>query len=120
MPKPIEVQHDGGTLSGELWLPKGGRGAIPLAVIIPGSGPTDRDGNSDFGLRTDAYKQIAGALAERGIATLRYDKRGIGRSKGYREESMSLTSSSGDLAVLIQKARTQGEFSSVTLVGHSE
>ena len=119
-PKSVEMQHDGGTLSGELWLPKGASGAVPLAVIVPGSGPTDRDGNSVLGLRTDAYKQIAGALAERGIATLRYDKRGVGRSKSYREESVSLASSCGDLAVLIQSARRQGAFSSVTLVGHSE
>jgi uncharacterized protein len=116
----IEVQHDGGTLSGELWLPKQSSGAVPLAVIVPGSGPTDRDGNSALGLRTEAYKQIAGALAERGIASLRYDKRGIGRSKGYREESITLTSSSSDLAVLVQRARNQAAFSSVTLVGHSE
>jgi uncharacterized protein len=116
----VEVQHDGGTLSGELWLPKQSSGAVPLAVIVPGSGPTDRDGNSALGLRTEAYKQLAGALAERGIASLRYDKRGIGRSKGYREESITLTSSSKDLAVLVQQARRQAAFSSVTLVGHSE
>lgn len=117
---PIEVQHDGGTLAGELCSPKHRTGPVPLAVIVPGSGPTDRDGNSGLGLRTDSYKQIAAALAERGVATLRYDKRGVGRSQGYREEGMTLGSSCRDLVALVHEARKRGAFSSLTLVGHSE
>src|SRR5262245_31102311 len=57
-----------------------GSDRVPIAVIIAGSGPTDRDGNSLQGLKTDAYKQLAEALADLGIATVRYDKRGLGGS----------------------------------------
>ncbi|HMI82498.1 MAG TPA: alpha/beta fold hydrolase [Polyangiaceae bacterium] len=116
----IEVQEDGGKIAGEIWTPKAVRDAAPLAVIIPGSGPTDRDGNSTMGLHTDAYRQIAAALAERGIATLRYDKRGIGASRGYREDGITLTSTVRDLIALVREAQASASFSSVTLVGHSE
>jgi hypothetical protein len=52
-----------------------GKGAVaPIGVvIIPGSGPTDRNGNSVLGIRTDTYKLLAEALAERGISSVRYD-----------------------------------------------
>jgi hypothetical protein len=116
----IEMQHDGGTLAGEFWSPKRPGGPVPLAIIVPGSGPTDRDGNSSLGLRTNSYRQIAAALADRGIATLRYDKRGVGRSQGYREDGMTLETSCRDLVAMVQQARQKGSFSSLTLVGHSE
>lgn len=120
VPRLIRLELDGGTLAGEVWSPKDASGPVPLAVIVPGSGPTDRDGNSPRGLRTNAYHQLASALAERGIATLRYDKRGIGQSQGYREDSITLASSVRDLAALIREAQSKQKFSSVTLVGHSE
>jgi alpha-beta hydrolase superfamily lysophospholipase len=63
---------------------------------------------------------LASALAGRGIATLRYDKRGIGQSQGYREESITLMSSAHDLVALIREAQSKEPFSTVTLVGHSE
>ena len=54
---------------------------VPGVVLIAGSGPTDRDGNNPgVPARTDVLKQIAETLARAGIATLRYDKRGIGGS----------------------------------------
>ena len=68
-----------------------GNDRVPLAVIIAGSGPTDRDGNSLQGLKTDAYKQLAEALADLGIATVRYDKRGIGGSVDLGKDETLLT-----------------------------
>ena len=55
-----------------------------LALILPGSGPTDRNGNGPqgFGLKSDAYKKLAIGLADAGIATIRADKRGVGASGG--------------------------------------
>jgi len=53
---------------------------VPVVLIIAGSGPTDRDGNNIHGLLTDSYKMIAYELAQNGIASVRYDKRGIGES----------------------------------------
>jgi uncharacterized protein len=49
----------------------------PVVLIIPGSGPVDRDGNSLHGLNTDTYKLLAAGLAERGVASVRIDKRGM-------------------------------------------
>ncbi len=51
----------------------------PAVLIVAGSGPTDRDGNS-AGLpgANDSLKQLALGLAKQGIASVRYDKRGIG------------------------------------------
>ena len=52
----------------------------PLVLIIAGSGPTDRNGNNTTGLQTDAYRMISDTLAVNGIASLRYDKRGVAQS----------------------------------------
>lgn len=54
---------------------------VPGVIIVAGSGPTDRNGNDpQVGLVTDLYQQIADQLAQQGIASLRYDKRGVGAS----------------------------------------
>ncbi|MBN9538090.1 MAG: alpha/beta hydrolase [Alphaproteobacteria bacterium] len=70
------------TLAGTLLLPLISElQAVPGVVLIAGSGPTDRDGNNTLvPERIDLLKQIAELLAKNGIASLRYDKRGIGQS----------------------------------------
>jgi dienelactone hydrolase len=70
----------GVTLAGTLELPAGER-AGPALVLLAGSGPTDRDGNQPPALVTDLLKQIAAGLADEGIATLRFDKRGMYANK---------------------------------------
>ncbi|MBS0550095.1 MAG: alpha/beta fold hydrolase [Proteobacteria bacterium] len=82
---PREVRFsgaDGATLSGTLLLPLASEiQPVPGVVLIAGSGPTDRDGNTPLiPARIDTLKLIAARLAAAGIATLRYDKRGVGRS----------------------------------------
>lgn len=72
-----QVQIDGpnGPLAAEL-VPVAG--ADHAVVIIPGSGPTDRDGNSpQSGLYSDTYRMLAESLAAQGVTTLRIDKRGF-------------------------------------------
>lgn len=73
---------DGAKLSGTLLLPQiSEMQYVPGVVLIAGSGPTDRDGNNPLvPVRIDLLKQIAEHLARAGIASLRYDKRGIGAS----------------------------------------
>lgn len=71
--------NGGVTLAGTITIPRGRTGPVPVAVIIAGSGPTDRNGNSHLGpglvYRNNSLSQLAWRLAELGIASLRYDKR---------------------------------------------
>ena len=84
---------DGATLAGTLVLPlRSEIQPVPGVVLIAGSGPTDRDGNNPLvPVKVDLLRLIAERLAAAGIATLRYDKRGIGQStarplSGLRDE----------------------------------
>ena len=64
-----------GTLTTSLQFKKG-----TVALIIAGSGPTDRNGNN-VAMENNSLKNLAHDLAKNGIATLRYDKRGIAASQ---------------------------------------
>lgn len=68
-------------LHGTLLLPAGADAdhRVPAVLLLPGSGPTDRDGNQRPMLVTDVLKQIAERLAQEGVATLRFDKRAVMR-----------------------------------------
>jgi len=73
--EPVQIAGPHGPLEAEQ-IEVGG--AAHAVVIVPGSGPTDRDGNSPgAGLATDSYKLLAEGLAQAGIASLRTDKRGF-------------------------------------------
>ncbi len=71
------TSNDGAVLAGTLTMPGGMVEKVPALVLLQGSGPTDRDSNQPPVLRTDLLRQIAEGLAQKGIATLRYDKRGM-------------------------------------------
>ncbi len=71
------TSSDGTSLAGTLTLPEGMTAKVPGILLLQGSGPTDRDGNQPPGLRSDLLRQIAEALTQEGIATLRFDKRGM-------------------------------------------
>ena len=81
----------GATLAGTLLLPIWSElEKVPGVVLVSGSGPTDRDGNNALvPERIDLLKQIAELLAEAGIASLRYDKRGIGASSAKPHGSIA-------------------------------
>src|SRR5262245_56795627 len=104
------------------YLRPDGNDRVPLAVIIAGSGPTDRDGNSLQGLKTDAYKQLAEALADLGIATVRYDKRGLGGSAdlGKDEQQLTIEVFAKDVDAVAKWARQLPNAGSIVLIGHSE
>ena len=53
----------------------------PVVLIIPGSGPTDRDGNNPMGITAAPYRMLAEALATKGVSTVRIDKRGLSGAK---------------------------------------
>lgn len=92
--KHLDVRFAGAagvTLSGTLLLPLISElQRVPGVVLIAGSGPTDRDGNNRYlAQKIDLLKGIAELLANNGIASLRYDKRGIGASTQQPENSLA-------------------------------
>jgi pimeloyl-ACP methyl ester carboxylesterase len=117
----VQLKTPTGVLYGTLELPAG-KGPWPVALIIAGSGPTDRNGNSPIGLTTDTYKLLASALARRGIATLRYDKRGIGQSApaGPLESKLRFVTYVDDAVAWGKQLAADSRFSTLTILGHSE
>lgn len=109
-----------GHLHGSLLLPKSDR-PLPVALLIAGSGPTDRNGNNPMG-HNDSLKRLAQGLAKQGIASLRYDKRGVGESLALApdERDLSVEAYVADAAAWIEKLQGDPRFSSVILIGHSE
>lgn len=108
-------------LGGTLTLPRGASGRVPVVVIIAGSGPTDRNGNSLMGIRPNSYAQLAWRLAERGIASLRYDKRAMPGMKGtFDMTTMTLDDFAADARAAAESLAHDVRFSRVILLGHSE
>jgi pimeloyl-ACP methyl ester carboxylesterase len=108
------------SIEGTLTRPTGS-GPWPAAVIIAGSGPTDRDGNSAAGIATDMYRLLAEGLAARGIASLRYDKRGLPTSRGtLNMMTTTLADFAADVSSAAKLLDDRPDISSVTLIGHSE
>lgn len=116
----MTLQVADGVLHGSLLLPKADD-PIPVALLIAGSGPTDRNGNNPMG-RNDSLKRLAQALARRGIASLRYDKRGIGQSQPVApdESKLSVEAYVADAEAWALKLKADERFSNVLLIGHSE
>lgn len=111
-----------GRLAGTLLLPDGA-GPWPGALLIAGSGPTDRDGNNFLVPATiDNLKLLAQELAARGIASLRYDKRGVGESAypGLSEEALRFDDLVDDAVLLARHLADDPRITQVSLVGHSE
>ena len=76
----VSFQAGGNTLDGTVCLPDG-EGSMPIVLFVHGSGPLDRDENTNGG-KLDVFNQIAHYLSDHGIGSLRYDKRGCGKSTG--------------------------------------
>lgn len=116
----MEAPGPRGPLGGLLLLPE--EPALDtLALIIPGSGPTDRDGNGPQ-IQTAMYQLLAQGLAEQGIASLRIDKRGLFSSAAAVEDANAVTLKdyAQDLYSWIAVAKSQLGVGCVWLVGHSE
>jgi pimeloyl-ACP methyl ester carboxylesterase len=95
----------------------------PVVLIIAGSGPTDRNGNSSqMGVATDCYRELADGLSMVDIASLRYDKRFVGESGGFKEpiDSLSFEDYVNDARACIRQLKADKDFSSVIVLGHSE
>lgn len=93
----------------------------PVALIIAGSGPTDRNGNNPM-MKNNSLKMLAEALAKNGIASLRFDKRGIGESKAsaVTESSLVFENYTEDAKSWINFLKQDKRFTQLTVIGHSE
>ena len=92
-----------------------------LAIIISGSGPTDRNGNNTS-LKSDYLKMLAEGLQQNGISTFRYDKRGVGKSVGELKGSNEIKFSDyiNDVVSIIKHFKDSKKFRQVVVIGHSE
>lgn len=108
-----------GTLAGTLLKPTGTiRGAM---IIIPGSGPTDRDGNSPVGIKAAPYRKLAEALAAHGVATVRIDKRGMfGSAAAGNANQATFANYDGDTRAWVEATRKATGQKCVWVAGHSE
>ena len=121
--EPLTLETPTGALHGTLELPDNTTAPYPVALIIAGSGPTDRDGNSTLlPGPNNSLKMLAEALATRGIASLRYDKRGIGQSAGamWEEKDLRFETLVDDACLWIKQLKQDPRFSRVAVIGHSE
>jgi len=95
----------------------------PVVLIVAGSGPTDRNGNQlAVGLHDDAYGLMAADLEQRNVASLRYDKRGVGASAAAMTSERDLTFETyvDDAAAWVSQLRESGRFAKIAVAGHSE
>jgi pimeloyl-ACP methyl ester carboxylesterase len=120
--EPVSLDTGTGTLYGTLTLPTS-QPPFSVALIIAGSGPTDRDGNSPlFQGNNDSLKMMAESLAAHGIASLRYDKRFIARSRdtGMKEGDLRFDTYVDDAVRWAEYLRKDSRFRFLIIIGHSE
>ncbi len=118
----VTLKTPTGDIHGTLTLPDITNKPVPVVLIIAGSGPTDRDGNNMLGVKAASYKMLADSFMHAGIATLRYDKRGIGASASSikSEANMSFDDYVEDAIGFIKMLKNDSRFSKVFVLGHSE
>lgn len=116
----VTLETGSGNLMGTLITPIS-EASMPVVLIIAGSGPTDRNGNNPM-MKNNSLKMLAEALYENGVASLRYDKRGIGASMvaGLRESDLRFEHYIQDAEKWIEYLQKQKRFSKVIVLGHSE
>jgi uncharacterized protein len=120
--EPVTLATVTGPLHGTLLAPAGGF-PVPVVLIHPGSGPSDRDGNTPLlAGRNNSLRLLAEGLAARGIATLRIDKRGIAESAAAltAEADLRFETLVADAAAWLDLLCRDPRFDRVIVLGHSE
>lgn len=116
----ITLKTETGDIEGTLTMPEA-KMPVPVALIIAGSGPTDRDGNNPM-MKNNSLKMLSAELGKKGIASLRYDKRGIAKSQqaGVKEADLRFENYIQDAVSWVQLLKENKNFSSIIVIGHSE
>lgn len=115
----VMLRTSTGNIAGTLLLPA--QLPAPVALIVPGSGPIDRNGNSPD-LQTNCYRLLAVALAQAGFASVRYDKRGVGASAAAAPSIAALRFDTyvDDVLAWMNELSSDKRFSHRVIAGHSE
>jgi len=118
--KEVTLHTPTGDIQGTLLIPQS-KGKVPVALLIAGSGPTDRNGNNPV-MKNNDLKMLAEALYKNGIASLRYDKRGIGASRqaGLTESKLRFGQYINDAKSWVDLLKQNKKFSSIVVIGHSQ
>lgn len=116
----ITLETETGKIEGSLLYPNSVQN-VPLVLIVSGSGPTDRNGNNPR-LTNNSLKMLAEGLFENNIASVRYDKRGVGESKsaGTNESDLRFENYIEDVEDWINFLSKDSRFSEIIILGHSE
>lgn len=115
----VTVAGRGGPLGATLELPEG-EGPFPGVVLVTGSGPLDRDSDHKK-IRFGVSRELADALRDAGVASLRFDKRGVGTTD-LDWRTVGLVDNADDVAAAVEALRSRPEVrdDAVLVVGHSE
>lgn len=118
--KTVVLHTATGDITGTLTIPEQ-QSNIPVVLIIAGSGPTDRNGNNPM-MKNESLQLLAHGLAMNKIASLRFDKRGIGESKAAftSEADLRFEDYIKDARAWIDTLKKDARFTKVVVVGHSE
>lgn len=116
----ISASGPNGSLKGT--LTRADRASAPVILIIPGSGPTDRDGNNPLGVKAATYRLLAEELAARGVSSVRIDKRGMFGSAGAVPDANAVTIEDyvRDTHAWVEAVGQQTRAKCAWLLGHSE
>lgn len=120
MQAEIETPGPAGPLKGTLLSPD--TADAPVVLIVPGSGPTDRNGNAPTWLNASTYRLLAEGLLDEGIASVRIDKRGMYGSAAAIPDADDVTIDeyAADVQAWVAAIRAQTGARSVWVLGHSE
>lgn len=120
--EPVSINTPTGILKGSLIVPKANIKKCHFIILIPGSGATDRNGNSGRDLTANSYLLLADSLATYNIATLLIDKRGIGESSSakIKEADLRFQDYVTDAIAWINFLKQDKRCSKVFVAGHSE
>jgi len=116
----VVLKTETGEIEGTLTMPDM-KLPVPVALIIAGSGPTDRNGNNPM-MTNNSLKMLSAELAKKGIASLRYDKRGIAASQkaGMKEADLRFEMYINDAIDWVKLLKQNKKFNQVVIIGHSE
>lgn len=116
----VEIPSEKITVKGSLIAPVN-NAKVPLIIIVPGSGPTDRNGNQGM-MQNNSLKFLAEELQKHNIATYRYDKSALEwmKIKDFKQEEGSFDDFITDTNTVVKHFKSEGKFSKVIIAGHSQ